>query len=234
MIDVEVDGAVAVITINNPPVNAMDAAVYREGTAALERCDQDPDVRVAVVTGAGERVFCAGTDVASFSGPESLDDVVRAAWDFFLTLSRRSIPLVGALNGAVVGGGAMIAAECDTLLAVRTAYFRLPELGLGFPGAASHLKRLLPYPVVQRMLLCDERVDAQLAHEVGALEEIVETVADLREAALLRARQIAGLDPRAVRAARLVFRQPEAESALEGYRAELDQLKQILRERSTS
>jgi enoyl-CoA hydratase len=222
-------GPVAVLTLDRPPVNALDTRGYRRTTTALTYLDQDASIQAIILTGAGHRAFCAGTDTADLANTESLAEVTEASLAFFETLSHLQTPLVGALNGPAVGGGAMIAAECDVLIAVRTARLAIPELHLGFPGAASHLKRLVPYPVALRMLLIGEQPDAAQLLRMGSLAEVVDNANELRESALRHAATIAALDPTAAIAARQIFRRTEDAQALNGYRDELQLLRRILK-----
>lgn len=228
---VEHAGAVAVLTLDRPPVNAIGACGYRALAQTLAELDTDAATRVIVVTGTGERAFCAGTDVAEFNDGERLGELTAAALAFYGMLSGLRTPLVGALNGPAVGGGAMIAAECDVLVAVQRAWLGVPELQLGFPGGGSHLGRLVPRPIALRMLLLGERVDAARLLELGVLCAVTPDVVTLREAALRCAHTIAALAPEAVAGARAALRRDADAHALAGYREELALLQQIVQRR---
>ncbi|MEU6148271.1 enoyl-CoA hydratase/isomerase family protein [Streptomyces sp. NPDC047081] len=231
---VERHDSVAVVVLDRPPVNALDTAGYRCAATELADLDRDDEVRAIVLTGAGTRAFSAGTDTASLTSVSSVTEVCEAALHFFTTLSALDTPMVGALNGPAVGGGAMIAAECDVLVAISTANLAVPELQLGFPGGGSHLKRLVPYPTALRMVLIGERPDAYQLLAMGTLAEVVDTPDALRIAALRHAQVIAGLDLAALVPARRIIRQADAMAALQGYREELDHLRAILLDRLTS
>ncbi|MFJ9381727.1 enoyl-CoA hydratase/isomerase family protein [Streptomyces sp. NPDC101455] len=220
--------ACAVLTLDHPPVNALDAHGYRAVTAALADLDSDPAIRAIVVTGAGSRAFCAGTDMAGLAPGADLGELTTASLAFFETLSGLRTPLVGALNGPAVGGGAMIAAECDVLTATRNARLGVPELQLGFPGAGSHIARLVPRPVALRMLLLGEQLSADRMLEMGLLVEVVDETQQLRASAERCAKTIAALDPVAVRGARGVLRGEADARALAGYREELNLLIDVL------
>lgn len=176
---------VATVTIDRPPVNALSAETYMALDEALHHVKRDPDVRVVILTGAGTRAFCAGTDMAAFSNPELAATTSENAVRFFENLASYSLPIVGALNGPAVGGGVMIAAECDVIVATSSAYFEIPEIQIGLAGGASHARQIFPETVVKRMALLGQRVSAAEAERYGVLE-VVST-----EGLLVRAHEIA-------------------------------------------
>lgn len=181
--------------------------------------------------GAGRRAFCAGTDLAAFETEEALEDTAAAALAFFELFGDFPLPLIGALNGPAVGGGAMIAAQCDLLLAAPSAYISVPELTSGYIGAASHIKRLVPYHKALRMMLLGERLTAAEALEAGVLVDIIEPE-ELMSRACAVAQTVAELDQIAVGDAIRILREPETRIGLEGYRRELDSLAELLRRRT--
>lgn len=224
---------VAVLKLSQPPVNALDAAAFDSAELALRELSQTSGIRAIVLTGGGTRAFCAGTDLAAFETPAALARVQQASARFFTTLAELPVPLVGALNGPAVGGGAMIASECDVLVAVPDAWFALPEVAAGLLGGGSHARRLAPYFKGLRMLLLGERLSAQEALESGVLAAVVEPH-ELRATALEWARRLAALDPAALRAARAIYRAPEAAAARDGYADERVALAELLAERAAS
>lgn len=221
-------GGVAVVTIDHEPVNSLDAGGYRALDETLRWVVHDGDARATIITGAGQRAFCAGTDLAAFETEEALEDTTAAALAFFKLLSNFPLPLIGALNGPAVGGGAMIAAQCDLLLAAPSAYISVPELTSGYIGAASHIKRLVPYHKAMRMMLLDERLTAVEALEAGVLIDLVKPEKLLSRACAV-AKTVAELDPIASSAAIRILREPETRGALEGYRREVEALGRLLR-----
>jgi enoyl-CoA hydratase/carnithine racemase len=226
-LDRPADG-VAMVTFDRPPVNAFDPPSYDAAAELLESLDRDPEARAIVLTGAGERAFSAGTDRGSLSlGGAELDVAFAAARRFFAALAAMRTPLVGAINAPAVGGGAMIAAQCDVLVATPGAHFAVPELTLGYPGGGSHLLMLAPRLVVFRMLLLGEVLTAERALEFGALHEVVEP-AGLLPSAIGLAVRIAGLDPEAVTAARAILRDGESDRVLDGYDAEMRAMHRLL------
>jgi enoyl-CoA hydratase len=208
------------LTIDRPPVNALGAEAYDGLAAALREVSRSPEVRALVVTAAGARAFSAGSDTSEFQTPGDYERIAAAAAGFFAALDGVPVPIVGALNGPAVGGGAMIAAECDVLLAVPTAHLSIPELSLGVPGSGSHAKRLGPYFKVQRMLLLGERMTPEEAVALGTVAQLV-APESLRSVAVETASRIAALEPDAVRAARAIFRARESTAAQAGYGSEM-------------
>jgi enoyl-CoA hydratase len=215
------------LTLERPPVNALDADAYECAAEALEQTARSSSIRALVVTGAGTRAFCAGTDVAAFEDERACSRTTSAGLRFFEALAGLPQPIVGALNGPAIGAGAMIAAECDILIAVDSVYFSVPELTAGFVGAASHIKRLAPYFKAQRMMLLGERLEVADAYASGTVTAIVEPERLLVQASQV-AERLSDLDPLSVRDARWIFRMPESRLALEGYRSELQALERLV------
>jgi enoyl-CoA hydratase len=211
---------VARLTIDRPPVNALGFEAYDGLAETLRSLGGSPGVRALVLTAAGTRAFSAGSDTSEFRTPDDYARIAASSAGFFSALAGVAVPIVGALNGPAVGGGAMIAAECDVLLAVPGADLSIPELSLGVPGSGSHAKRLAPSFKVSRMLLLGERLTVEEAVAFGTVAQIVP--ADrLVSVAVQTASRIAALEPDAVQAARAIFRGPESSAAQTGYAAEM-------------
>ncbi len=186
---VRVDGGVALLTLDRPKANALDAATSVRLGEAFLRFDADPDVRVVVVTGAGERFFCAGWDLGAAGEGESFDaDWGAGGFGGFPDLPERATPVIAAVNGMAVGGGFEIVLAADLVVAAEHAQFFLPEAGLGMlPDAASvKLPRLLPPHVARELLLTGRRMDAAEAARWGLVNRVVpadELLASARELA---------------------------------------------------
>lgn len=151
----ELSGRVLTLTINRPErLNAIDYDTALLLGEALERAESDASVSAVILTGAGERAFCAGQDLKSLaeSGKSAL---VRGGWGG-VTERSFSKPLIAAVNGLALGGGMELALSCDITLASETARFALPEVRRGlFPvgGGAVRLARTLPRSEALRLLL---------------------------------------------------------------------------------
>lgn len=136
----ELRDGVLIITLNRPHArNAMNADMAEQIGDALERAHHDPDVRVVVLTGAGEQAFCGGGDLVAMSEGQSLEpaDPVKEAWGFG-GVCRHPIdkPIIAAVNGFAVGGGAQIVLTCDLVVAEESAVFSLPEVGNGLVASS--------------------------------------------------------------------------------------------------
>ena len=132
-------GAVAVVTLNRPAViNAFNVQMRDDLYSTLEAVRDDPDVRSILITGAGDRGFCAGADLTEF-GTAPSQTVARQVrwerdlWGLFLSISK---PLTAALHGYVIGSGVEIACLCDIRIASENSVFRMPEAALGMVPAA--------------------------------------------------------------------------------------------------
>ena len=216
---------VALLTLDREPVNALDAAAYREGASALTALGEDARVRAVIITAAGSRVFSAGTDFAAFADTE---DVAAAGREFSEVLAEAPLPVIGALNGPAVGAGAMIAAQCDLLISVPDAYFQVPELVNGYLGGGRHVKRLATYHKGQRMMLLGEKLSAEEAFATGVVLELV-AAADLIPRACEIVAPITELDSQTVADSLRIMREPETDLALSGYRLELGALTSHIR-----
>lgn len=207
-VDVEVRGPVLEITLSRPPANAITPQVSTELYAAYGRLRDDSDLRVGIITGSGQRIFCAGWDLKEVAQADDASTVNDAIMDMpggfggvteFWDLNK---PVIAAINGATVGGGFEIALAADVIIAVEHAHFALPEMARGFvpdAGAVQRLPRRVPYNVAVEMLLTGRRMTAVEAHRWGLVHEIVEP-AQLMDAARKLALDIAEGAPLAVAA----------------------------------
>ena len=179
-IDFHLDNGVALITINRPErANALDAEHYAALSAAWTRVRDDDAVRVAIVTGEGDRVFSAGADLKSWVGRK------RNLSDHWLTqqdpLLIRGLeiwkPVIAAVNGACVGGGMTLMLATDLRVAVAGARFGLAEVKRGIIAANGGTQRIvkqLPYAIAMEMLLLGEEIDAETALRWGLINRVVE------------------------------------------------------------
>jgi crotonobetainyl-CoA hydratase len=174
-------GAVLEVTLDRPPVNAISLAVSHALHAAFETLRDDPDLRVGILTGAGDRVFSAGWDMkevaAAESGAEVNDAAVGAPGGFaglteFWDLHK---PVIAAVNGVAVGGGFELVLACDLVVAAEHAEFFLPDMQRGFvadAGGVQVLPRRLPYNVAVELLLTGRRMGAREAAQWGLVNAV--------------------------------------------------------------
>lgn len=169
----EVDGEILVVTLDRPKANAIDAATSFAMGEAFLSFESDPAVRVAIVTGAGERFFSAGWDL---SADEEFDsDYGAGGFGGFVDLPDRTVPVIAAVNGMAVGGGFEIAMAADLIVAADHARFWLPEAGLGIlPDAGSvRLPKLLPAQLAREVLYAGRRLEAAELERSGLVNRVV-------------------------------------------------------------
>ena len=173
------DGHVATITLNRPDQrNPLSGQMLRDLIAAIAWCRNEPDVRVIVLTGAGDRVFCAGADLSSFDG--GMSDLERhRSRDLFVELftlmSEAGKPIVGRINGHALAGGLGLACACDLLVAVDTATFGTPEINVGIwpMMIQAILSRSIPRKVLLEMEMLGDRWTADQMQSLGIVNRVV-------------------------------------------------------------
>ena len=173
---VEISDGIAVLTIDRPKANAIDAATSYSMGEAFVGFEHDPKVRVAIVTGAGERFFSAGWDLGAAAEGEAFDsDYGAGGFGGFPDLPGRRTPVIAAVNGMAVGGGFEIAMAADMIVAAEHATFFLPEAGIGvLPDAGSvRLPRLLPPHIAREVLIARRRLTAAEAAQFGLVNRVV-------------------------------------------------------------
>jgi enoyl-CoA hydratase/carnithine racemase len=175
----DVDGAVARVTLNRPEQrNPLSSSMIGDLRAAFSWCKGEGSVAVVVLTGAGDRAFCAGADLSGFSGDASvlsLHHQRHALADLFLEMAELGKPIVGRINGHALAGGFGLALACDLLVAVETATFGTPEINVGvWPMMIQALLcRKLPENVVLEMVMLGERWSTTQLAQYGVLNRVV-------------------------------------------------------------
>ncbi len=212
---------ILLVTLNRPKANAIDVGTSRKMFSVFERFERDPALRVAVLTGAGERFFSAGWDLKAAAGGEDIQADHGPGGFAGLTeyFSRRK-PVIAAVNGLSFGGGFELALAADLIIASETASFGLPEVTLGMvadSGGVLRLPKRLPAVVATEMLLTGRRMNAAESLKWGLVADVV-SAPELLERALALASTIAGNAPLAVAAIRQILRATEGVGVEEGYR----------------
>src|ERR1700757_1667634 len=188
-----VDG-IGVITIDNPPVNALSPGVPEGIVESVERGNADPGVKAMILIGAG-RSFIAGADIRQF-GTNRPPPVPGRRPHQILDASAK--PVVAAIHGYALGGGLEIALASHYRIAVLSAKVGLPEVLIGIlpgSGGTQRLPRLIGPKAAMEMITSGRHVPAEEAHRLGIVDELVEEGADLRQAAIAMARRIADTKP---------------------------------------
>ncbi len=222
-IEVERDGRLLQVTLKRPErMNALHPPAHRELDGVFEEFQNDPDLWVALVTGSGDRAFCAGNDLRyqAEKGAEAVRAGMAGVRGGFAGLVRRFDlfkPLVAAVNGVALGGGFEIALACDIILASDNATFGLPEPRVGLMAAAGGVHRLprhIPHHLAMGMMLTGRHISASEAHSLGIVNQVV-PAGDLLSAARRWVDQILECAPLSVRASK--------EAALRGRSLPLEQ-----------
>jgi E-phenylitaconyl-CoA hydratase len=209
-VDVDLHEGVATVTLDRPEkLNAIDLPMRRELQELWISLNADPAIRACVITGAGERAFCVGSDLVATGGapPAAAPDVLGLEGPGELLAGLTGdVPLIAAVNGLAIGGGFEIALACDIRIAAEAAEFGLSEVRVGsIPGAGGtqRLPRVIGQSRAMQMLLTGERIDAAEALRCGLVSEVVPDV--LARSQELAAR-IAANAPLSVRAVKRLVR----------------------------
>ncbi|RXR29519.1 crotonase/enoyl-CoA hydratase family protein [Sphingobium fluviale] len=206
------DDHVLVLRIHRPEArNAINVEVAMALGDALDAADRDPDIRAIIITGAGDKAFCAGADLKSVAARQPVipQDERRKAWGFAGVVNHPiSKPLIAAVNGFAMGGGTEIVLACDLAVASDTATFGLPEVKRGLLAAAGGAFRLVqqvPHKIAMEILLTGDPVSADQALNFGLVNAVVSADA-LMDRAMDLARRIAVNAPLSVQASKRVAR----------------------------
>jgi enoyl-CoA hydratase len=206
----EREGRVAILTVNRPDkLNALNQAVRDSMFTALQQLEQEPAVGVVVITGAGEKSFIAGADIAEFEGRTPFDQrQAMATPRIFEMMATFSKPVIAMINGFCLGGGCEVAMSCDIRVASDRARFGQPEINLGLipgGGGTQRLPRLVGLGTAMRMVLTGDLVSAAEAREIG-LADLVVSHEELRVKTLELAGKIASKSPLTLRVAKEAVR----------------------------
>jgi crotonobetainyl-CoA hydratase len=221
---VEQRGHVLEVTLDRPKVNAIDIVTSRLLGQAFVRLRDDPELRVGIVTAAGERVFSAGWDIKAAHGGEEVGkwwhrDYGPGKFAGLTELWDLNKPVIAAINGHALGGGLELALACDLLIAADHAEFAMPELPIGIlpdSGGIQRLPRRLPYNIAMEMLLLGRRMTAAEAKHYGLVNAVVP-----KEKLVVTAREwaesIAGGAPLTIQALKEALKAVDGRGIREGF-----------------
>ncbi|MGZ8752804.1 MAG: enoyl-CoA hydratase family protein [Acidimicrobiia bacterium] len=199
-----VDGrGIAEVVMDNPPVNALTVAGWFDLADTVGGLGDDPNVRVLVLRAEG-RGFNAGVDIKEMQATEGFEALIganRGCYAAFAAVYECAVPVVAAVNGFCLGGGIGLVGNADVIIAADDATFGLPEVDRGALGAATHLARLVPQHRMRAMVYTSATATAAELHHYGSVLEVVPQ-AQLHDAALAVANQIAAKSPAVIRAAK--------------------------------
>lgn len=226
--------AVALVTIDNPPMNALSAALLDELEAEIDNLDGDDGVRAIVLRGAGERAFVAGADIKEFPSlreARSEGGSARGIQRLGHRMDAARTPFVAAIRGFCLGGGLELAMCCDIRVCADDARLGQPEIKLGLipgGGGTQRLPRLVGPGRAMLLNLTGEFVDAETAYAWGLVEKVV-PVEEIESASVELATQIAAQSPHAVAVLRELRRTTRDLPLEEGLRREADGFDRCLR-----
>ena len=222
----EREGRVAIVTINRPDKrNALNIKTREEGAALLEELRSDESVGVVVLTGAGDKAFVAGADIAEFAGRTAMTQrEVMTGRSLFTAIDTFPKPVIAMINGYCLGGGCELALACDIRIASETASFGQPEINLGIipgGGGTQRLTRLVGEGKAMEMILTGEIIDAKTAFAIGLVNHVV-PADQLRTTTMEVANRIADKSPIALMLAKEAVKIASRSNLDEGLRREVD------------
>ncbi|GAB5435208.1 enoyl-CoA hydratase/isomerase family protein [Falsiruegeria mediterranea] len=215
MLNYEISGHIATITIDNPPVNVFTPAMHKQMFEILQEFNADLDVRCGILTGAGDRAFSAGDDIKSKRPDRTREEIVDRhlnpsrsfdtqeypGWEHEVMTMPRYKPIVGAANGYCFGQGFIyFNLLSDIRYAATNAIFGMPEIayGMGGAGAALSLGKMIPHVAAMELLLLGEKIDAEKAQRLFLINDVV-APDKLMDTAWIAAERIASHPPLGVR-----------------------------------
>lgn len=204
----KLEKGIAIVTLNRPKAaNAFSVQMLQELKEAITDLRFDPNVRLVIVTGSGEKIFCAGADLKERADMDEMEvkKTIALIRENINNLESLPKPVIAAVNGAAFGGGTELALACDIRIAASHAKFGLTETSLGIiPGAGGtqRLPRLIGKGKAKELIFTARRIDAVEAERIGLIEQVTETV---MEAALKLAEEIVKNGPIAVSQAKIAI-----------------------------
>ncbi len=214
------NGGVLEITLDNPKVNAIDITISQKLGEAFVTLRDDPELSVAIITSAGERIFSAGWDLKAVNAGEMQtdnwweDDYGPGGFAGLTELWDLNKPVIAAINGIVMGGGVELVLACDLIIAADHVEFTLPELSLGIipdAGAIQRLARRLPYNKAMEMFLLGQRMTAAEAASYGLVNKVV-PLDQLMDTARAWANQLTEVAPLALQSVKELLRAIEGDT----------------------
>ena len=206
----EVQGAVEIITIDRPQaLNALNPDVLNDLKAAFDAVDQNA-VRCIVVTGAGEKSFVAGADIAAMSVMTKAEGEAfgKMGNDIFRSIETFPIPVIAAVNGFALGGGNELAMSCDIRICSENAMFGQPEVGLGIIpgfGGTQRMARIIGTGAAMELIYTADTIDAQKAKEIGMVNYVV-PAEELMDKTMEMAQKICKNAQKAIRVSKMAIR----------------------------
>ena len=230
---VEVADAIAVVTLDRPPVNAVNESTLARLRDTFSTLSNRRDVHAVIFTGAGERAFMGGYDLAAVGAHTAeraateLTDPGEVQRQALWSVTDCAVPVIAAVNGAAIGAGLAFAACCDMIVASETAVFGALEINVGLLGASAQLSLLVGRHKAREMYLLGEKVTAAELHRLGAIRAVVPS-SELMSTARALAAQLSSKSPLALRLAKESMNRVEFLPLKEAYRTEQDYTNRLL------
>lgn len=218
---------IALVTLNRPDAaNALSTELLHCLNEGLDELKRDSNLRTVIITGAGEKAFCAGADLKERAGmnDDKVKETVKLIGDTITAVENLPVPVIAAINGSAFGGGLELALACDIRIASETAKVGLTETSLGIiPGAGGtqRLPRIVGMPTAKELIFTARRLDAKTAHALKIISHVYSPQHLLEEAKKL-AKEIAVNAPLALRAAKAAINQGAETDLKTGLRIEND------------
>ncbi len=187
-VKVSVEDRVGVLTINHPPVNALNTQTVKDLDAAFDELTANPDVKVIIITGAGQLAFVAGADItelAQLKDKVEAKKVIMEGHRVFCKIEASAKPVIAAINAVALGGGMEISMACHIRIASDRARFGQPEINLGITpgwGGTQRLPRLVGKGRALEILLTGDMINAQEAYRIGLVNKVVPASQVLKQA----------------------------------------------------
>ncbi len=216
---------IGVLTVNRPDkLNALSNELTEELQHILDEIEKDVDLRVVVITGAGDKAFVAGADINELVERDALKgrDVSRFRQALFARIENLPVPVIAAVNGYALGGGLELALACNIRIASEKAQFGAPEVKLGIipgDGGTQRLPRLVGLGRAMELVLTGDFIDAQEAHRIGLVNRVV-SPDELMESVMTLAKKIASRPPLAVKYAKEAVNRSQEGDTASGYALE--------------
>ena len=201
-INIEIDKNIALMTLNRPPVNALNSQFEEEIDITLDDLEKMQNIRVVIVTGSGNKAFMAGADIKEIINYDENNAIKMSTGSqkVFNKIESSEKIMIAAINGLALGGGCELSIACDIRIADETALFGFPEVKLGLmPGAGGtqRLTRLVGIGNAKKMILTGNPITAQIAYEIGLVEQVCRKDDCVKEAQKI-AKQIVSNGPLAI------------------------------------
>lgn len=231
-VSIEVRDFIAEVTLDRPPVNAVDHFALLAIRDAFHSLNDRRDVRAAIFTAVGTRAFMGGADLDSVATredppPSQVSDPGVIAREAFWSITDCAVPVVAAVNGPAIGAGLAFAACCDIIVATENATFGALEINVGLLGASAQLALMVGRHKAREMFFLGEKVSATELHRLGVIRSVV-SAEDLLPTARSIAKQLAQKSPIALRLAKESMNRTEFMPLKEAYRTEQDYTNRLL------